>query len=302
VIVELPEVEGVTHRWVRARGLEFHVAEAGQGDDVVLCLHGWPQNWFEWRHLLPELAAAGHRVVAMDLRGFGWSEAPPDGYEKENMADDVLAVLDELGLERVKLVGHDWGGWIGFLLALRAPRRFSRFLALNILHPWIELGEIAPHLWRFWYQQAILAPGLGYRLHTGGRFVRKLIVGTSTNKAVWDERTMSVFADKMREPERARAAVQLYRVFNMKEIWPIVQGKYFRERLEVPTLLLFGTDDFAMDPGLLEGYERHADEMRVELVPGCGHFIADERPDLVGERAVEFLAAPVATEPPTPRA
>ena len=61
----------------------------------------------------------------MDLRGFGWSDAPRDGYEKENMADDVLAVLDELGIERVKLVGHDWGGWIGFLLALRAPHRVS---------------------------------------------------------------------------------------------------------------------------------------------------------------------------------
>ena len=295
MIVELPEVEGVTHRWVRARGLEFHVAEAGQGDDVVLCLHGWPQNWFEWRHLMPALADAGHRVLAMDLRGFGWSEAPPDGYEKENMADDVLAVLDELGLERVKLVGHDWGGWIGFLLGIRAPHRFSRYLAMNIAHPWVELRVIAPHLWRFWYQQAILTPGLGYRLHTGGRFVRKLIVNGSSNRDIWDDATLSVFADKMREPERARAGVQVYRVFNMKEIWPIVRGRYLRQRLEVPTLVLFGTDDFAISTDLIEGYESHADEMRVELVPGCGHFIADERPDLVGERAVDFLAAPVAT-------
>ena len=126
---EPPQVEGVSHRTVRARGLDFHVAEAGEGDDVVLCLHGWPQHWYEWRHLMPALAAAGHRVLAMDLRGFGWSDAPAGGYEKEKMADDVLAVLDQLGLERVKLVGHDWGGWIGFLLALRAPDRFSRFLA-----------------------------------------------------------------------------------------------------------------------------------------------------------------------------
>ena len=90
---DLPEVEGVSHRRVRARGLDFHVAEAGEGDDVVLCLHGWPQHWYEWRHLMPALAAAGHRVLAMDLRGFGWSDAPPRGYEKENMADDVLAAV-----------------------------------------------------------------------------------------------------------------------------------------------------------------------------------------------------------------
>jgi pimeloyl-ACP methyl ester carboxylesterase len=294
VRIELPEIEGVTHSWVRARGLEFHLAEAGEGDDVVLCLHGWPQNWFEWRHLMPALADAGHRVLAMDLRGFGWSEAPPDGYEKENMADDVLAVLDELGLERVKLVGHDWGGWIGFLLGLRAPQRFDRYLALNILHPWVEMRDLAPHLWRFGYQQAILAPGLGYRLHTGGRFVRKLIVGASRRKEVWDEATLSVFADKLREPERARAGVQLYRVFNLREVPSIAKGRYMGQRLEVPTLMLFGADDFALRPELLDGYERHADEMRVELVPGCGHFIADECPELVGERAREFLAAPVA--------
>src|SRR5262249_24969234 len=84
--LEPPRVEGVSHRWVRARGLDFHVAEAGEGDDVVLCLHGWPQHWYEWRHLMPALADR-HRVLAMDLRGFGWSDAPRDGYEKENLAD-----------------------------------------------------------------------------------------------------------------------------------------------------------------------------------------------------------------------
>src|SRR5262249_61563179 len=117
-VTEPPAVEGVVHRTVRARGLDFHVAEAGGGDDVVLCLHGWPQHWYEWRHLLPALADR-RRVLALDLRGFGWSEAPADGYEKENLADDVLAVLDELGLERVKLVGHDGGGCVGVLLCLR---------------------------------------------------------------------------------------------------------------------------------------------------------------------------------------
>ena len=130
-MADLPEVDGVRHRWVEAHGLRFHLAEAGEGDKVVLCLHGWPQHWYEWRFLLPRLAAAGHRVIAMDLRGFGWSDAPRDGYEKENLATDVLAVLDELGIGRVKLVGHDWGGWIGYLLCLRAPERFKQYLTAN---------------------------------------------------------------------------------------------------------------------------------------------------------------------------
>lgn len=287
-VSELPHVEGVTHRTVRARGLDFHVAEAGQGDDVVLCLHGWPQHWYEWRQLMPALADR-HRVLALDLRGCGWSDAPRDGYEKEDMATDVLAVLDELGLERVKLIGHDWGGWIGFLLCLRAPRRFERFLALNIVPPWVSLRSVVGHAWRFWYQQLVLAPGIGYRLHRSGDFVPRVLVGGSAHKEVWTEEALRAFADNLAEPARARAAVQMYRVFNWRELRPIVRGRYEEARLTVPTLLVFGTEDFVLRPQMLAGYQRHAEEMTVELVPGCGHFIADERPDLVAARAREFL-------------
>lgn len=286
---EPPAVAGVTHRWVEARGLRFHVAEAGQGEDVVLCLHGWPQHWYEWRHLMPALADR-HRVLALDLRGCGWTDAPRDGYEKENLADDVLAVMDALGLERVKLVGHDWGGWVGFLLCLREPRRFERFFVLNIVPPWVRLRPIVSQAWRFWYQQVVLAPGLGYRLHVGGEFVRRVLVGGSEVKDVWDEATLSAFADSYAEPARARAAVQMYRVFNWREALPIARGRYARAHLETPTLLVFGADDFVLRPEMLAGYQRHAPEMRVELVGGCGHFIADEMPELVADRARAFLA------------
>jgi pimeloyl-ACP methyl ester carboxylesterase len=287
---ELPQVGGVTHRWVEARGLRFHVAEAGEGDDVVLCLHGWPQHWYEWRHLLPALAAEGKRALAIDLRGFGWSDAPPSGYEKENLAADVLAVLDALELRQVDLIGHDWGGWVGFLLCLRAPERFRRYLALNILTPWIDLRRAAPEIWRFWYQWMILAPGLGYRLHTSGRFVPKVLVGGSVVKSAWDEETLAAFADNLAEPARARACVQMYRVFNLHEQLPIIGGRYAKSRLTVPTRLLFGTGDAALRPELLAGYQKHADDMEVELVDGCGHFIADEMPELVAARARAFFA------------
>jgi pimeloyl-ACP methyl ester carboxylesterase len=287
----LPHVGGVSHRTVHARGLDFHVAEAGSGDDVVLCLHGWPQHWYEWRHLLPALADR-HRVLALDQRGFGWSEAPRDGYEKENLADDVLAVLDALGLERVNLVGHDWGGWIGFLLCLKAPERFERYLALNILHPWMTSRRaILPYAWRFTYQLAIMAPLLGYQLQLRTRFVERIFRSGSTNRQAWDEVTMRIFADNLGEPQRARAGVQMYRVFQLRELGPILRGRYADARLTVPTRMLFGTGDPILRPQLLAGYEHHADQMDVELVPDCGHFIADERPDLVAARARELFAA-----------
>ena len=286
-----PQLDGVSHRWVRARGLDFHLAEAGSGEDVVLCLHGWPQHWYEWRHLLPALADR-HRVLALDLRGFGWSDAPAGGYEKESLADDVLAVLDELGIERVKLVGHDWGGWIGFLLCLREPRRLSRFLPLNIVHPWqrsIRAG--LPYAWRFSYQLLLMAPILGYQLHRRGRYVPRILIAGSTRRDVWDEATVRAFADNLAEPARARAGVQLYRVFQLRELWPVLRGRYDGLRLTVPTHLLFGVRDWVLRPALLDGYERHADRMTVEWVGDCGHFIADERPELVADRARDFLAA-----------
>ena len=131
--MDLPQLDGVTHRTVVARGLRFHVAEAGAGDPIVL-VHGWPQHWWMWRHVVPLLAPHA-RLVMIDLRGFGWSDAPPGGYDKQTLADDLLAVLDALGLDACGLIAHDWGAWSGFLACLAAPERFAAFLALGCPAP-----------------------------------------------------------------------------------------------------------------------------------------------------------------------
>ena len=280
---QLPRVDGVRHRFVGANGITFHVAEAGEGDDVVLLLHGWPQHWYEWRHLFGPLAER-HRVIALDLRGFGWSDAPATGYAKEQMATDVLAVLDALGIERMKLIGHDWGGWIAFLLCLRAPERFERYLGLGITHPWQTLGSGWRNLPRFWYQQLIIAPGLGYTLHRSGGFVRLMLRGGTANGAM-DPIALASFADNLAEPARARACVRVYRTFVTREQFGLIRGRYASTRLTVPTHLVLGGRDPVITERLVAGYEAHADQMTTELVPDCGHFIADERPDLVLDRA-----------------
>ncbi len=289
-MTELPQVEGVTHRWVEARGIRFHVAEAGSGDDVVLLLHGWPQHWYEWRHLMPALADR-HRVIAPDLRGFGWSDAPraPSGYLKENLATDVLALLDALGLERVKLVGHDWGGWIGFLLCLRAPERFERYLALNIVPPWPSRRATLLAAWRLWYQWLISLPWVGYIGHRTGVVTRLALHSATRDGATWDDGADAEFCRNLSEPARARACVQMYRQFTLREAVPVGLGRYAQARLHVPTRVVFGTGDLAISPRMLAGCEAHADDMSVELVEGCGHFIVDERPELVADRARAFL-------------
>jgi pimeloyl-ACP methyl ester carboxylesterase len=286
---DLPHVDGVTHRFIGANGITFHVAEAGTGDDVVLLLHGWPQHWYEWRDVIGPLAER-HRVIALDLRGFGWSDAPPSGYAKEQLATDVLAVLDALGIDRVKLIGHDWGGWIGFLLCLRAPERFDRFLALAITHPWQTLSGSWRNLPRFWYQQVIVTPGLGYALHRSGAFVRLMLRGGTAERAAFDRDTAAVFADNLAQPARARACVRLYRTFLTRELGPLNAGRYASTRLHVPTHLVLGGLDPVLTERLVAGYEEHADDMTVEVIGDCSHFIVDERPDLVLDRARELFA------------
>jgi pimeloyl-ACP methyl ester carboxylesterase len=285
-----PQVEGVEHRFVEAGGLRMHVAEAGEGDPLVM-LHGWPQHWYEWRHQIPVLAKH-YRVICPDLRGFGWSEAPREGYDKETLAADIVNLIDALGLERVKLIGHDWGGWCGFLICLHNPERVERYLALNIPPPWGKLDfQTVRGLWRFWYQYLIASPIGGWIIGNRPQFVRFLLTATSPGK-VWSDEELDAFIEPLREPERTRATVQLYRTFLLREFPRIARGRYDSLRLTTPTLLLFGAKDFAISTSFLRGYEPFVDDFKLELAPDNGHFIAEENPELVNRRALEFFEAP----------
>ena len=111
--IPLPDVPGVRHaHHDLPTGVRVHVAEAGPADGPpVLCLHGWPQHWLIWRGVIGELQDS-HRLICPDLRGHGWSGWPQDGdFRKARLADDALALLDALGIERADVIGHDWGGW-----------------------------------------------------------------------------------------------------------------------------------------------------------------------------------------------
>jgi pimeloyl-ACP methyl ester carboxylesterase len=286
---EFPHVDGVEHRFVEANGLHFHAAEAGDASaDPVVLLHGWPQHWYEWRYLIPPLAER-YRVICPDLRGLGWSDAPPSGYEKETLADDILALLDELGHERVRLVGHDWGGWVGFLICLREPERVSRYLALNIAAPFAPVNiHTTLSMWRFWYQWVIASP-LGARIVSGigGPISRRALDWVGAD--CWTPEEREIFLGQFRQPERARASVLYYRTFQ-RELLALAAGRYRHAHLKTPTLVLFGTGDKVITQHHLDGIEWKSDDVTVELVHDSGHFIAEEKPDLVASRALEFFA------------
>lgn len=284
----LPAVEGVEHREVTLAGVRVHVAESGAGRPLVL-LHGWPQHWYCWRHLIP-LLAPHFRLICPDLRGFGWTDAPPGGYDKEQFATDLLGLLDELGLDRVGLIGHDWGAWTGFLACLRAPERFDAFLALGITAPF---GDGDPrslvHAWRLAYQVLLASPAGEYLLRTRPGLVRRLITGGSRRRGAWTAADLDAFAQRLQDPDRARASMRLYRTFLTRELPAVVAGRSGRHRLRVPTRLMVGERDPVVRPSMLRGLETYADDLRVTIVPGCGHFVPEERPELVAEAARELF-------------
>lgn len=283
-----PEIDGVVHRYVDVPGVRLHVAEAGEGPPVVL-LHGWPQHWWIWRKVIPALAE-DRRVICPDLRGFGWSEAPAGRYEISELADDVLALLDALDLDQVDLVGHDWGGYTGFLLCLEAPERIRHYLALGIVHPFFEPPKPSPAaLQRTAYQFILATPGLGPAVlrHTG--LVGLALRRGSHPEMKWSKQEVDCFAESFHPRDHARASSHVYRSFLTRELPRLKKGHYRSQRLTVPTRLLAGEADPVIRADILAGYEPYADDMSVEEIERCGHFVAEERPDLVIERARELF-------------
>src|SRR5437899_7287641 len=110
--VAMPRLDGVEHHFVEVHGLRIHYAAAGRGEPLVL-LHGWPQHWWSWHHIVGPLSES-YRVICPDIRGLGWSEGSPGRYRVDDLADDLLGLLDVLDIERAALVGHDWGSFIGY--------------------------------------------------------------------------------------------------------------------------------------------------------------------------------------------
>jgi pimeloyl-ACP methyl ester carboxylesterase len=197
-----------------------------------------------------------------------------------------------MGLERVKLLAHDWGGWIAFILCVRAPQRFSRYVALNIPHLWAKTDpRTLANIWRFWYMVVIATPLGRWLLRNRPQFVRRVIQGSSPNPQSWTDADIEAFTRPLQEPERAHASSALYRTFLLKEFGPVAGGRYHKHRLTVPTLELFGEKDFAIPKSFFRrDPQEFADDFTIEFVPDTGHFIAEERPELVNDRTLEFFA------------
>lgn len=284
-----PLLDGVEHRFIDLPGLRMHVAEAGSGDPVLL-LHGFPQHWWEWRKVIPHLAEH-YRVICPDLRGSGWTEAPSKGYTREQLLADVVALLDSLQLDQVRVLAHDWGSLVAFQLCLKHPGRVQQHLSMGIPHPYVRFhARLLRGMHHAWYQLALITPIVGPRALSSGRqrFPRYLL-NHFTSPGTWSGDDIEIFLTPLRDPARARAGQALYRGFITREAYRILAGKY-RNTLATPTLVLIGADDPVVRPEFLGNFEQYAQALEVEVVDGASHFIVDEKPDVVTGRALEFFA------------
>lgn len=231
-----------------------------------MLLHGWPQHWWMWHKVLPELSRT-YRCIVPDLRGLGWTDAPAGGYDKRRLALDVLALLDELDVGKVRLIGHDWGAVASVHLCREAPERVSKALILSIPNP----RDNQPDPRRL--------VGIAHMPFLSAPFAERIVP-----QLTWQMLKISGFSqaeaepylEVIRQPERRRATVAYYRTFLTKELPGLLASP---PRVDAVPLKFVGGEK---DPVC-----RFSPS--VELVRGAGHFLPEDRPDAVIGHAKAFF-------------
>jgi len=287
------------HRTVSANGARFHVAEAGDGP-LVLLLHGFPQFWWSWRHQLVGLADAGFRVVAADLRGYGASDKPPRGYDAYTLSADVAGLVRALGEREAVIVGHDWGGFLAWTVASLHPRVVRSLAVLGMPHP-LRLraalasdprGQLRSSGYLFTFQAPIYPESL--IVADDAAFVSRLLrqwSGPQWAATADFAAAQARYREAMQIPTSAHCALEHYRWVIRSTIRPSGWrfAKLLQRPIDAPTLHLHGELDTAMLARTAQGSGRYVGATyEWRLIPGAGHFVHEEAPELVTGELVRW--------------
>lgn len=278
---------------VKSGRVTLNVRDGGDGFPLVL-LHGWPESGYCWEPVLPHLGT-GFRAIRPDLRGLGDSErgGTVAAYQKQELARDVLALIDEMGLQRFGLVGHDWGGAVAQEIAMAAKDRVVKLAIMNIHllnnaegYRKAEAVHAARQHRAYWYQNFMQTPGLAEAMVPGNEevWLRTFLRGKD---AAWrfPEDALAEYIRCYRIPGTPESGANYYRAMRLDaQRWKTFGGY----RFEVPTLLLYGIHDPVVIPEFLEGHEACFEQVTLQTVD-ASHFLQEEKPQEVGQALRAFF-------------
>ncbi len=286
----MPEV---TTRTIKANGLAFTIDEVGTGDRVALCLHGFPESRFSWRHQLAPLAALGWRAIAPDLRGYGETSRPKGvaSYALRHLVADAAALFDALGARERLLVGHDWGAVVAWAFAIERARPLAGLVIMNVPHPAVFRAVLA-RSWaqrrRSWYVAFFQLPVLPELLlkADGARAIGQMFSGMAVDKSAFSQEVLQRYRDDALRPGAMTAMLNYYRA-NAAAILRVAGPT---PMIETPTLMIWGEQDAALGLELTEGYTPLVADFTLERLPGVSHWVQQEAPAAVNARLGAWLA------------
>lgn len=275
------------HDYIITNGVKLHYVTQGQGP-LILMLHGFPEFWYSWRHQIPALAE-DYKVVALDLRGYNESDKPQQksAYVMSEFVKDIEGVIRGLGYDRCVLVGHDWGGMIGWYFAYAHPEMLERLIVLNIPHPakFAEGLRTPQQLLRSSYVFFFQLPGLPELLLQWSDYqaIENALKGMAVNKSAITPADIEAYKDAASRRGALTAMLNYYRnaFSNLQQPdWSLLQ---------VPTLMIWGEEDTALGKELTFGTEEYVRNFQIRYIPKCSHWVQQEQPALVNEYIREFL-------------
>jgi pimeloyl-ACP methyl ester carboxylesterase len=283
----------MTQDRVKVGDIRLSVTQEGQGEPVIL-LHGFPELAYSWRHQIPALAAAGHRVIAPDLRGYGGSDRPSrvEDYGIQALTGDVIGLLDALGIERAHVVGHDWGGSLAWVSAALRPERLSSLVILNSPHPVASAearNEDPEQRAKSWYMLLFQFPGVAEAWLSGNNFhnLRDMLFRNAAPGTFGPE-DEAVFLEAFGREGALTAALNYYRANMPAAAW--LRPPPQLPPVTVPTMIVWGEADTYLGLGLLErSIAKVEGPLRVERLPGVSHWVQQEAPDDVNRLLLDWF-------------
>jgi pimeloyl-ACP methyl ester carboxylesterase len=287
----------VRHGYAHVGDVRLHYAESGQGERLVILLHGFPECWYSWRHQLLALGDS-YRVVAPDMRGYNLSSKPPEikDYLLDRLVDDVTGLVRHLGARDAAIVGHDWGAAVAWEVAQKHPEYVWKLAALQVppAAVWarnVTLKQLLRSWYMFFFQLPVLPEWLIRRDNFAG--VEKMLRQTS-KRGTFSDADMAIFKSALNEPGAVTAGINYYRANLGPRLRRMLKRRPYtsEELIRIPTLFIYGEKDMAIVAETVRAVSEYVDAPYTEVrLPMSGHWVQQESPSEVNTALLRFLSS-----------